>query len=74
MNCDEVIDRLRRSEDDLHRLGMRSLRLFGSVARGEAAEESDVDLLVEFDGPATFSGFMTPDTGRLRGRSSAAAR
>lgn len=31
--------------------GVRSLALFGSVARGEATFESDVDLLVEFDRP-----------------------
>jgi predicted nucleotidyltransferase len=58
MDRDEVIDRLRRSDADLRRLGVKSLRLFGSVARGEATDKSDVDLLVAFDGPATFSGFM----------------
>lgn len=30
---------------------MRSLDLFGSVARDEASADSDVDLLVEFDRP-----------------------
>jgi predicted nucleotidyltransferase len=58
MDRDEVIDRLRRSEGDLRGLGVKSLRLFGSVARGEATPGSDVDLLVAFDGPSTFSGFM----------------
>jgi predicted nucleotidyltransferase len=29
--------------------GARDVRLFGSVARGEATEESDVDFLVEMD-------------------------
>ena len=58
MSRAEVIDRLRRSEGNLRRLGVMSLRLFGSVARGEATEGSDVDLLVAFDGPPTFSGFM----------------
>lgn len=29
------------------------LALFGSVARDEAREDSDVDILVQFDGPAT---------------------
>ena len=58
MDRDEVIDQLRRSDADLRRLGVKSLRLFGSVARGEATDKSDVDLLVAFDGPATFSGFM----------------
>jgi uncharacterized protein len=35
------------------RFGMRHLSLFGSTVRDEAREKSDVDILVEFDGPAT---------------------
>jgi uncharacterized protein len=35
------------------RSGVRHLRLFGSVARGTARQGSDVDLLVDFGGPAT---------------------
>ncbi|MGC3985744.1 MAG: nucleotidyltransferase family protein [Pseudorhodoferax sp.] len=35
------------------RFGVLDLALFGSVARGQASEHSDVDLLVRFDGPAT---------------------
>ncbi|WLT31270.1 nucleotidyltransferase family protein [Geothrix sp. PMB-07] len=34
------------------------LALFGSVSRGEAHPDSDVDILVEFAGPATLDGFM----------------
>lgn len=34
------------------RYGINKLWLFGSAARGEAGPESDVDILVEFDGPA----------------------
>ena len=33
------------------RFGERRLALFGSVARGTASENSDVDVLVAFDGP-----------------------
>jgi len=33
--------------------GVTDLALFGSVARNEAHEASDVDILVKFDGPAT---------------------
>lgn len=33
--------------------GVSSLSLFGSVARGEHTSSSDVDVLVEFDRPAT---------------------
>ncbi|HEY4065465.1 MAG TPA: nucleotidyltransferase family protein [Burkholderiaceae bacterium] len=40
------------------RFGVTGLALFGSVARGTAGEGSDVDLLVEFDGPATSSRYF----------------
>jgi predicted nucleotidyltransferase len=40
------------------RFGVRSLSLFGSTARGEARDDSDVDVLVEFDGPTTFRAHM----------------
>lgn len=50
MRSDEVIERLNRHRDELTReYGVKSLALFGSVARGEAEAGSDVDLLVEFD-------------------------
>jgi len=37
---------------------VRSLELFGSVARGEAGPNSDVDLLVEFDRPVGLFHFF----------------
>jgi predicted nucleotidyltransferase len=44
---------LRRHRTDvlevLRAAGARNARLFGSVARGDATPESDIDLLVEFD-------------------------
>ena len=40
------------------RHGVRELGLFGSVARGDDREGSDLDFLVTFDGPATFDRFM----------------
>ncbi len=33
--------------------GVTQLALFGSTARDEAGDDSDVDILVSFDGPAT---------------------
>lgn len=44
-----VIATLRAHEADLRQAGIRRLSLFGSVARGDAEAESDVDLAVEFD-------------------------
>jgi predicted nucleotidyltransferase len=47
-----VLRILRELAPELARtFGARSILLFGSVARGEAGPESDVDLLVEFDRP-----------------------
>ena len=51
MTRDEVLYRLSDMRAELASLGVRSLDLFGSVARGEARSDSDVDLLVEFDRP-----------------------
>ena len=39
----------RHREEVRKRYGVRRLWLFGSIARGEATANSDVDLLVEFD-------------------------
>ena len=40
------------------RFAVRDLALFGSTARGEAGEESDVDILVSFDGPGTSARYF----------------
>lgn len=49
MTRDEVVAVLRSHFDELRQLHVRSLALFGSVARNEACADSDVDLMVEFD-------------------------
>lgn len=56
MTRDEVISRLKQHEDDLKRLGVEHLYLFGSTARGEAREDSDVDLF--FDHPEASLGLF----------------
>ena len=40
------------------RFGVRSLALFGSIVRGEARSDSDVDLLVEFERPIGLFEFV----------------
>ena len=54
---DEVLGRLRKDADELHRLGARWLGLFGSFARDCAGPDSDVDLLVDLD-VLTFDRYM----------------
>lgn len=58
MQRDNVLVVLRQHRATLRTLGVRSLALFGSVARDEATPASDVDVLVEFEPPITFDRYM----------------
>jgi uncharacterized protein len=49
MTRDRALQILREHEADLKAKGVVHLRLFGSVARDEANEGSDVDVIVDFD-------------------------
>ena len=49
MKRDEAISRLKQHEADLKRLGVEHLYIFGSTARGEAKDDSDVDLFFDYE-------------------------
>jgi predicted nucleotidyltransferase len=49
MQRDEAIATLKRHEAELRQLGVEHLYLFGSTARGEAAEDSDIDLFFDYE-------------------------
>ncbi len=53
-----VLAQLRTHLDTIRSFDVQSLALFGSVARDEATETSDLDFLVEFAGTATFDHYM----------------
>jgi len=54
LNRQHVLTLLAQSRPELStRFGVTRLSLFGSMARDEASESSDIDILVSFDGPAT---------------------
>ena len=54
MNRDEVLNLLRAHKGTLaRRFGVTDIALFGSFARNQNADRSDIDILVRFDGPAT---------------------
>jgi len=55
MDSSTVIAKLREHEPELKAAGIIRLSLFGSVARGDASAESDVDLMAEFDPARQFS-------------------
>jgi predicted nucleotidyltransferase len=59
INRQAILDRLGAESASLRgRFGVRDLALFGSVARDEARDESDLDLLVTFEGRPDFDRFM----------------
>lgn len=49
MKRDEAISLLQAHEADLKQLGVQRLYLFGSTARGEAGDDSDVDLFFDHE-------------------------
>jgi predicted nucleotidyltransferase len=57
MNRDEVLKRLEENREAILGYGVRRLGLFGSFARGEATESSDLDFVVEFE-KKTFDAYM----------------
>jgi predicted nucleotidyltransferase len=59
MNRQAILDRLNAEAPGLRKkYGVRSIAIFGSMARGDDHEGSDVDVLVEFEGKANFDNFM----------------
>ncbi len=59
MRKNDVLTILLQNHDELVAHGVRALFVFGSVARDEARSDSDVDLLVEFDGPVGMLAFVS---------------
>jgi len=59
MKQDVLLQTLKQKNAELtNKFGVKSLLLFGSVARNEATSASDVDLLVEFSRPVGYFGLF----------------
>jgi predicted nucleotidyltransferase len=59
VNRDQALALLAKSKSELAlRFGVSHLSLFGSTARDAAGPDSDIDILVSFDGPATSRKFF----------------
>ncbi|WP_198805663.1 nucleotidyltransferase family protein [Leptolyngbya sp. BL0902] len=58
MQRETVLEFLKQHQTALKDLGVRSLALFGSVARDETTPTSDIDILVELEPPITFDRYM----------------
>lgn len=57
MNRDQVIATLREHQPELNAAGVVSVSLFGSTARGEAGQDSDVDVVVRLGKSFSTGGF-----------------
>ncbi|WP_394754202.1 nucleotidyltransferase family protein [Crenothrix sp.] len=59
MNRLTALTLLRKTKPLLQQqFGVKQLALFGSTARDEAGENSDVDILISFDSPATSARYF----------------
>lgn len=59
MNRAQALDLLRLHKPELaEQFGVVDIALFGSTARDSAKPDSDIDVLVRFDGPATSSRYF----------------
>ena len=58
MRREQALQILAEHRREIEEFRVKSLAIFGSVARDEAGSDSDVDLLVEFDVPANFDQYM----------------
>jgi predicted nucleotidyltransferase len=57
MDKNEIIARLQAHRGELQAMGAEHVSILGSVARGEATDESDLDVLVKLSEPVMQSGF-----------------
>ena len=58
MRKQEIIEILHKNMDTLKAFGVKRIGIFGSAARDELREDSDIDIVVEFEkGKATFENF-----------------
>ncbi len=56
---DYILSTLRSKEKEISRYGIRSMGVFGSYARGEQSESSDIDILIDFEPELeNFDNFM----------------
>jgi hypothetical protein len=59
MNREELLGILRKNEQQLKSQGVKLLGVFGSFARNEQTDKSDVDLIVEFEaGKKSYKRFI----------------
>lgn len=61
MNKQQIIDTIQASRVLFEEFSVKSISVFGSVVRGEARPDSDVDILVEFEPKAKIGFSLSHD-------------
>jgi len=46
---ENILNALRISKSELNKFGIRNIGLFGSYAKNDQSEKSDIDILIDFD-------------------------
>ena len=62
LQLQHIVRQLKATEPELRRRGVAHLSLFGSQVRGEASDESDIDVAVEIETGRSFSLITMEDT------------
>lgn len=57
-HSEEMMRKLRALKPRFGEMGLKRVRVFGSVARGDADENSDLDLIVDFEKPVGLFEFV----------------
>ena len=58
-NKEYILNTIKSKEREISNFGIRSIGLFGSYARGEQSENSDIDILIDFEPEKeNFDNFM----------------
>ncbi len=59
-NKNYILSKIKQQKRELRNLGIVKIGLFGSYARGEQSEMSDIDILIDFDpGKENFDNYMS---------------
>lgn len=58
VNRETIFAKLQSVNLELNDLGVRSLAVFGSIARGDYTEDSDLDILIDFSRPVGLFEFI----------------
>ncbi len=59
LTAEEILKIIQQNRERIKRYGVKRIGLFGSYLRGEQKEDSDIDILVEFEkSKKTFDNYM----------------